>query len=144
MRHILALATVAALAAGCDADGVGTVGPRGGTVVSPDGRFSLDVPAGAVDQDVEISIDVVECERPDAVGPCYDVSPRGMGFLFPATVTFELGGMELGSVDPGSLGFITQHERQWKVLADQEVDMEDEIVTASAMYLSAYAVVPVE
>lgn len=145
MKHIGAIAVVAlTVLSGCDGGDVETIGPRGGTVVSEDGRFSLDIPAGALEEQVEISVEVVECEAADSVGPCYDVMPHGVGFLYPATVTFELGGMELGPVDPHSLGFIAEREEGWNVLADQEVDMDDQIVVASAMYLSSYAVVPVQ
>ena len=139
----LLAATAISAAAGCHTD-TQTVGPMGGLVVSEDGRFSLEIPAGALDRDVDISIEEVECERSESMGPCYDVQPRGTAFVYPAELAYEIGDMDLADVEPGSLGVIAERDDGWRVLADREVDTDDEVVYASAMYLSTFALVPVE
>lgn len=141
MKHIGALAGVALFVlGGCEADSE-VIGPRGGTVVSDDGRFSLEIPPDALDREIAVRIHAVDCAPTTAVGPCYEVSPRGVGFHLPAVVTYELGGMELGALDPHRLNVVAERDEGWNILADQAVDLEDEIATASAMYLSSYAIV---
>lgn len=134
---------LAVAATGCESTGGETVGPRGGLVVSEDGRLSLEIPEHALRHEVEITIDVVDCDQPDAIGPCYAVGPRGTAFRRPVLLTYELGDMALEGVDPRTLGIVAEHGDEWRVLADREVDMLDGILVSSAMYLSEFAIVPV-
>jgi hypothetical protein len=133
-----------AVTTGCQEQGE-TIGPRGGTLISDDGRFTLEIAAGALDHDVDITIDEGDCGEMgvSAIGPCYAIEPRGTGFLFPAKVTYELGD-ELQEFDADELALSMEREDNWKLLADRVVDVEDGTVTASAVYLSAIAIVTVE
>jgi hypothetical protein len=133
-----------AFAMGCEAQGGETIGPRGGMVVSDDGRLSLDVRPGALEDDVDITIDEIDCGEMDiaAVGPCYEVGPRGTAFLFPAKLTYELDDADLDGAD--DLAFSVQREEKWKLLADRVVDLEDGTLTGSAIYLSSFAIVSVQ
>jgi hypothetical protein len=144
MKHIGAIAGLALLMLGACETPPEAIGPRGGVVVSDDGRFTLEIPPGALDHHVEISITAIECEPDGAIGPCYELAPRGVGFLFPATLTYELGGMELDAIDARQLGVIAQRDEGWNVLADQVLDLDDEVLTASAMYLSSYAMIALQ
>ena len=84
---------------------------------------------------------VPEVLHVDAVGPCYEVSPAGVGFLFPATVTFELDAGEMhDGVPVGDLALIVARGPEWTVLADRVIDLEDGTISASAVYLSSFAV----
>lgn len=141
MNHIAKVALAAAvLITGCSEEGI-TVDARGGVVISDDGRFSLEIPPGALDHAVDITIDEVECEQAEALGSCYVVGPVGLPLLFPGTVVYELDAEDLDGLDPEELTVLTEREEDWKPLADHRVDMGDEVVTASAVYLSSYAVV---
>lgn len=142
MNHIFKL-TIAAvvLTTGCDVAEGTPVGPRGGFVVSDDGRFSLEIPEGALDQEIDITIDEVDCEQPDSLGPCYEVGPIGLPLLFPGTITYELDPGAMDGVDIDSVAVLIEREEDWKPLADHRVNMRDEVVTASAVYLSSFAVV---
>ncbi|MEX1367142.1 MAG: hypothetical protein AB1Z98_28705 [Nannocystaceae bacterium] len=147
MNHIARMSLIAmGLAAGCVAqdDGI-EIGPRGGLVVSQDGRFALDIPKGALDQSLEITIDEVECEQTESVGPCYEVGPIGLPLLFPGTVTYEVDSqMRDDGIDVEHLVVMTEGEQHWRPLSDHEVDMQHELVTGSAVYLGVYAVVAVD
>jgi hypothetical protein len=131
------------VATGCQETGE-TIGLRGGTIVSDDGRFSLEIAPGALEHPVDITITAADCNEMGiiAVGPCYTVGPRGTGFLFPAKVTYELDD-ELELAEPDDLAVSTQREHKWKLLADRVVDVEDGTLTASAVYLSSFAIVTV-
>jgi hypothetical protein len=142
-RHIVSGLLALTVATGCETNAE-TVGPRGGDVSSLDGRFAIVIPEGALDHDVDITVEQVECEQDTAVGPCYEVGPRGTAFLHPAEVSYEIADMDLSDVDPSRLGVVTERGADWRVLSDRSVDEEDEVVYATAMYLSSFALVPVE
>ena len=145
MNHIVKIALAAAvLVTGCDEGDGTTVGPRGGMIVSDDGRFSIEIPGGALEHDVEITIDEVDCMQPEAIGPCYEVGPVGLPLLFPGEVVYELDAEMMEGLSAEQLAVLVEREDDWKPLADHRVDMADEIVTASAVYLSSYAVVTTE
>jgi hypothetical protein len=131
------------LATGCETGGE-SIGPRGGTVVSEDGRFALEIPAGALDEEVDVSIEEAPCTEPGAIGPCYAVGPRGTAFKLPATASYELGGMDLGDVDPNDLHLVIERDGRWNMLADLSIDFDGEVVEASALYLSSFGIVAIE
>ncbi|NIP31116.1 MAG: hypothetical protein GTO02_15420, partial [Candidatus Dadabacteria bacterium] len=35
------------------------IGPDGGTIVTSDGRFTLEIPPGALEEEVEISLELI-------------------------------------------------------------------------------------
>ncbi len=146
MNHIAHMMLAAAvLVTGCSEEDGTSVGPRGGVVVSDDGLFSLEIPAGALDQDVDITVDEVACEQATAIGPCYEVGPVGMPLLYPGTVVYTLDDDTLAAVgSTDTLEVLTEREEDWKPLADRHVDMSTVTVTASAVYLSSYAVVAMD
>lgn len=141
MNYIVKIALCAlVITTGCDQDGV-EIDSRGGVVVSDDGRFSLEIPEGALDGPVAITLDEVPCEQDGTLGPCYEVGPIGLPLNFPATVTYNLDTGMLDGVDVTELEVLTADEVDWHPLADRQVDMGDESVSASAVYLSSYMVV---
>lgn len=145
MARFIAVVALLSSLAGCESGAGDSVGPRGGTVVSADGRFSVEIRPGALEDDVEIAIEEVACGAMgvDALGPCYEVTPAGVGFLSPAKVTFELdldGEMQNG-VPARDLALIVAHGQEWNVLADRVIDLDDATLSASAIYLSSFAIV---
>ncbi|MCB9713264.1 MAG: hypothetical protein H6712_05375 [Myxococcales bacterium] len=142
MNHIVKIALAAAvLVTGCDEGESTTVGSRGGMVVSADGQFSIEIPEGALEHDVDITIEQVDCMQPNAIGPCYEVGPVGMPLLFPAEVVYELDEEMMEGLRAEELEVLVERDHDWRPLPDHRVDMADEVVTASAVYLSSYAVV---
>ena len=79
--------TLTLIALGCSGEGL-MVGADGGTLTSADGLASLTVPAGALSEDIEITITPLEEGLPEnAVGVAYDFQPDGLTFAEPATLT---------------------------------------------------------
>jgi len=143
MSHIVKLAFAAAmiLTTGCNEEQGTPIGPRGGVVASEDGRFTLEIPEGALDHEVDITIEEVECEQPTAIDTCYEIGPVGMPLLFPGTIVYDVDPEELDGLSAEELTVLTEREEDWKPLADHRIDMAHAQVTASAVYLSSYAVV---
>jgi len=121
---------------GCDVAGEG-IGPEGGVVVSDDGRLTLDIPEGALDEPVEITIEEVDDLPENALGPAYRVAPVGTAFNAPVQVVYNYGarGME---VDPSDVVLVVERGTEWVVMPDRKVFAEEGLVSASALYLSTF------
>lgn len=106
MRHVLGFVSTLVLI-GCSSGGgsvVGitqTVGSGGGQVVSADGDLTLDIPAGALPADTEITVRRI---APTGLGPnvavAYELGPDGLVFQQPVTVTLRL---DQSPVGPGGV-----------------------------------------
>jgi hypothetical protein len=137
-----------ALLPGCDDQGAETVGPRGGVVTSPDGRVTLEVPAGALETEVFITIGELDEEGPDgSVTRVYEIEPRFAQLQVPATLTFDMAvapegveTLQLEATAMQSLAVLTQKADGWDRLADREFDVDLSTVSGSVLFLSSYAV----
>ncbi len=137
MRSMLTAVLAFGALTGCDdADGE-TVGPRGGVVFSEDGRVTLEIPEGALADDVEISIHRVDDGPDNAAGPTYEIHPVGTMLSAPATLVYDVSeGMDAPA---DVLTVVTAGRDGWSELADLDADTEDEVIYASVLYLSSYA-----
>lgn len=128
--------------AACDGEGT-TVGPEGGTVRSADGRLALEIPAGALEEEVAIAIEVSDAAAVDGAMEAFELEPYGLVFRRPARLTLELdmpeGVEKLERFTNSDLELVTEREEDWVKLADHEVDWETGTVSASVLYLSSYA-----
>ena len=138
LAALLLASTVATT--GCDlAAGDGT-GRDGGVVVSEDGRVSLEIPAGALADEVEITIEVVAGPNGSA-SDLYVMEPMGLVFERPVVVTFDFDAETLGGATADDLSLVAQREADWAYLGDQRVDDEDQTISAALIALSAVTVV---
>ena len=101
----------------CDGDGSNnvstrTIGPEGGTVRSSDGKLTLDIPPGALDEDTEITIRKL---NPEDLGPefggfipdfAYQLEPEGLEFGAPVGATLELDDEPLNADGDFATGFV--------------------------------------
>jgi len=79
---------------------------EGGTITSTDGRVSLEIPAGALPEDTEVSInEVSEDEWTEAIkdlepeGPVLRLEPDGVEFSEPVTVTLQVDPSEFAGTE---------------------------------------------
>jgi hypothetical protein len=131
------LVAVMGCAGGPDGDTDNVIDSRGGTISSEDGRLTLDVPEGALDAGVAVTISLGDEDPEDAVGPSYQVLPEGTSFRIPATVTYNFDGLDMD--DTSSVLLVVEKNDTWFYMADQA--MHSDSVTASAVYLSSFSVV---
>jgi len=64
------------------------IGPDGGTVTTSDGRFTLEIPPGALTEDTEITITRDGTFDGDVL--VYDAQPEGLEFLLPAILSGDV------------------------------------------------------
>jgi hypothetical protein len=114
------------------------IGPAGGSVSSSDGMFVLDVPAGALDDTVDITITKTgESEWDDELAEAeprnvYRMEPSGLEFASPATATITTTIEEDGDgvTAPGYLLF---DDEGFSVLGDisTSIDLDSSMVTST-------------
>ena len=139
-RTAFAILTLAsAVATGCDLGGE-RIGPEGGVVLSDDGRMALEIPEGALDEAVAITIEVTEGPE-GAMAPLYVIEPMGLTFLHPTALVFDYDDEDLGDHEPRTMSMVAKRELEWAYLADEQIDVEDQTITASLMALSPVTVV---
>jgi hypothetical protein len=125
---------------GCDPLGEHAIGPEGGVVESDDGRLTLDIPAGALHEAIEITIEEADELPEGALGPAYRVLPVGTVFAAPVHLLYNYGarGMEVAADD---IVLVVERDHEWSELPDRHVFEAEGIVSASALYLSTFCVV---
>ncbi len=138
-RSILSSCLLCVIVAGCDPVGDDVIGAEGGVVTSRDGRLILDIPAGALDDAVEITVEEVEALPPGALGPAYRVLPVGTVFNEPVEVlyNYSAAGMD---IDPDEVRLVVERADDWSPLPDRVLHDEERVVSASALYLSTFGV----
>jgi hypothetical protein len=68
---------------------VETIGSAGGTITSADGQIKIDIPAGALTQEMEIGIQPIKNTAVSGLGYGYRLTPHGKVFQKKVTVTFS-------------------------------------------------------
>ncbi len=141
-----ALTLLGVLNTSCDRDFGTPIGPAGGTVVSEDGRFKVEVPAGALDESIGVSVHAVD-EGPSGALRAYAIEPMGTVLSPPATVQFDwsslegFNGREFEGASMRGPMLVVARGAQWQQMADQVADADAQHVAASANDFSVVAVV---
>lgn len=153
----LALAALG-LAGGCDEGEL--IGPEGGVVVSDDGRLQLEVPAGALSDEVAISIHAIDAvddldDEPVGTVRAYAIEPALTQLSLPATVEYQwshamdsdslaregaVADADVTEVDITDPQLVIERGDQWRAMPDRFVDVDAKVVAASTHYLGIVAV----
>ncbi len=89
----------------------------GGTLVSFDGRLTLEVPSGALASAQTLSIQAINNESPQGRGVGYRLSPDGTTFAAPVKLTFKYEQSEIAGSEVAALGIAFQNNLgQWAAL----------------------------
>lgn len=139
-RTALAALLASFAATGCDAWNADGIGAEGGVVVSPDGRLSLEIPPGALDEPVEITIEITGGTA-SPVAPVYMIQPLGLTFQYPTELVFDYDDEVLGEREPGDLMMVTHRELGWDYLPDRVIDEDDQTISVSLIAAAAVTVV---
>ncbi|MEZ4456291.1 MAG: Ig-like domain-containing protein, partial [Gemmatimonadales bacterium] len=126
----------------------GVVGSTGGTVTAAGGKVTIEVPAGAVAQNVGISVaplGAVPGGLPDGVfaaaGTGYAFGPAGTTFSTPVRVTIEYPAGQLPPwALPGDVGVYRFDGSAWHALGDLQVDTVARTVSATTTGFSDFAI----
>jgi hypothetical protein len=118
-----------------------TIGVEGGRVEF--GALALDVPAGALDHAVNITVRELEDAPWGAVGPAYDFGPDGLTFRIPAKlqIRYDADALPPGT-DPQSLRLSVLEGGRWRGLPGHANRSGDQEVAGLVQHFSTYGVVP--
>ena len=95
-----------------------TLGVAGGNLASADGRLTVTVPADALGSDTVIGIEPITATAPGALGSGYRLTPEGVGFAQPLTLTFSYAAEEAAASGAQALRVATRDTRgYWSVVA---------------------------
>ena len=135
---VVAIVAFAALAVSCGGGSSGktVIGVEGGVATSDDGKLTLDIPPGALDEEIELTISAVSVdELPEALrevsgtGPAYRLEPDGLVFDEPVPVTLKLDRSELDDVPED--GVVAQ--LLLTLDADGGIEFLEELVTEATL-----------
>jgi hypothetical protein len=124
------------------------VGPAGGKVTGPAGKAVVEVPAGALDKKVVITIKQVapaDVTAPPATlklaGDIYEFGPAGTQFKKPVKITLKYDPAKLGDVSEDNLKVYLFNEttKTWEALGGV-VDKVNHTLTVEVNHFSKYAV----
>jgi len=108
---------------GCGGDGNGnsvtkTIGTEGGTIESKDGKIILEIPAGALTEDTEITVERFEDLEGNSGLVLFEFLPDGLEFLIPATLKIDIS--DTVNTENGAIEF-----SEFPILITQNLNKDD-------------------
>ncbi|MBX3214044.1 MAG: hypothetical protein KF850_18560 [Labilithrix sp.] len=102
-------------------DRVTTIGPGGGVVTASDGA-TIEIPEGALDREVAISITRLDAAPLFALGAGYRMAPDGQTFLKPVILTFPFTAPPADRTEPIVIVSTPTGKEEWESLGGTLVD----------------------
>ena len=112
-----------------------TIGPEGGTIAL--GRLEVEVPAGALEDDVTIMISEAKLTPAGNLGPAYEISPEGVEFNIDVSLAFSLQGIPV-DLEAGALTLAWLDAGEWRPLDSSVHDETAFRVVAESSHLSVW------
>lgn len=114
-----------------------TIGPAGGTIESADKRISILIPAHALPTEQQISIQPVSNQCPAGTGNAFRLSPHGIQFAKPASITFHYHDSDTNGSAAALLGIAYQNgQGVWQAPAVRNLDTTARAVTVETTHFS--------
>jgi alpha-tubulin suppressor-like RCC1 family protein len=119
------------------------LGSDGGTLQSSDGAVTLEIPAGAIDGDIGITVTPAsdDLDDPDVVpGTVHVFGPSPYQFAEDVTLTIRYDPGDLDGFDPSELRIFKVDGDEWIQIAGSSVDAAETTVSAPINSFSRYGV----
>lgn len=118
------------------------IGSSGGSLVSADGKLELNIPAGALVNNTNISIQPVTNETPGGIGLSYHLMPDGIKFAKPVTLVYHYTDGEINGTLPYLLCIAYQDSLfQWKAdFKKRNVDTISKTVSLGISHFSIWSI----
>lgn len=128
---------------GNDSATTAVVGPEGGEVEDVDSGVRLLIPAGALDEELEVSIEIVEPPdgSPEAVrGATFELQPEGVPFAEPVVLEVRYDDASLAdAVEEDALRIHVWSSGEWEMVEGASVDAVSNVLRAELEHFSIYA-----
>jgi hypothetical protein len=120
----------------------GTIGVSGGTLSSLDGKATVSIPAGALTKDTVIGIQPITNNAPGGLGIAYRMTPDGLTFSNPVSLTFKYDDGDLKDTSAEALGVAFQRaDGYWQWVSDPVIDTTAKTVTGKTSHFCDGSVV---
>lgn len=117
-----------------------TIGAAGGTLSSKDNTLNLDVPAGALAANTEISIQAVSNTLPGSPGVAYRLLPENVKFTKPVKLTFKYNDSHLDSTNEEALFMAYQSQDGiWHFIPKTSLNTTARTLTVETTHFSDWA-----
>ena len=118
-----------------------TIGALGGSLLSPDGRLEIIIPANALSAATQISIQPVTNTIISPAGIGFSLLPNGQTFTVPVTLRFHYGADDISGSDALALGIATQRDDKiWHAFKHVTLDTTGKTLTVQTSHFSAYSI----
>jgi hypothetical protein len=105
------------------APSIASIGPGGGSIISPDGKLELIFPGGALNSVTNISVQPVTNNAPGGIGTAYRFGPSGTLLNMPVTIKIHYTDNDISGSLPMFLGLAFQDADQiWYSLRNPDLD----------------------
>lgn len=118
------------------------IGVSGGQLASNDGVLTVEVPAGAFDQDRTLSIQQITNTAHGAKGRAYRISPEGLRTTTPMTIRWNYTDDDVLGTDANALTIAYQDAaRLWHVFKEPTRDAATRTLSVSTTHFSDWSLV---
>jgi hypothetical protein len=116
------------------------VGTTGGTVRDAEGRFSIQIPAGALATEQTISIQPVNNTNSAGKGTAYRLTPHGLTFAKPVKLTVQYTAEDLSGTIPEAFGIAYQNEDKiWMSVGGVKLDTAARTLSVATTHFSDWS-----
>jgi hypothetical protein len=116
------------------------IGSAGGTLASPDGRFTLTVPQNALTETVAFSIQPVTNKFGGGLGLAYRLEPDGKTFDTPLQISFRYDDHDLEGTFPEALSLAYQDDKgAWHMQKAIYLDKDKKTIAVSTTHFSIWS-----
>jgi hypothetical protein len=117
-----------------------SIGPAGGSIASPDGRITINVPPNTVTSPVDFSIQPITNLAHGGSGTAYRLEPSGLKFAEPVKVSFKPDAQDLEGTMPEAFTVAYQDPTGvWQVFRTANIDPANKTLTVSTTHFTDYS-----
>lgn len=116
------------------------IGASGGQLSTPDGRLTVDVPAGAFTKDETVSIQAISNEAHGGLGIAYRITPEGLHTSVPMTLRFHFDDAEIASTSTRYLSVAYQDASGvWHAYRSPALNAADKTLSVQTTHFSDWS-----
>lgn len=120
-----------------------TIGAAGGSISSADGNFSVQIPAGALTANQEITLQPVSNQLPAGYGKAYRLTPHNIQFQQPVIIRIRYDETVITNTVPELLAVAYQNEEgKWFYIEELALDKTQKTLTVQTTHFSDWGYFP--
>lgn len=116
------------------------IGPAGGSLSSPDGRFTLTVPQNAVTENAIFSVQPIKNTVNTGIGLAYRFGPNGKAFKTPLELTVQYDEHDIEGTIPEAFAVAFQdNDRSWHLIKPKSLDTASRTITVPITHFTDFS-----